>query len=106
MDTVIIAKMSIEGGGCTVHGQCVDDTWSFWHTGRAMYLDEHADEAWRQWTSDPVARLSDALPSSWWRMYVRYVHPDFVEQLRTAFYTHQHERGWQERRFDDMRRGA
>ncbi len=106
MEKLLIAKMSIEGGGCTVYGQCVDGTWSFWREGVSMYLDKNADEAWRRWSTEPVAQLTDALPKSWWRMYMRYVHPDFVEQLRTAFYTYQHEPDWQERRFDDMRRGA
>jgi hypothetical protein len=28
MDKIIIAKMGIEGGGCTVYGQQVDSVWS------------------------------------------------------------------------------
>ena len=69
-----------------------------------MYFDENDDEAWKPWSTEPVAQLTDALPKSWWLMYVLYVHPDFVEQLRTAFYTHRRKRNWQEQRFSDLRR--
>jgi len=104
MNKVIIAKMGLEGGGCTIYGRLVDGAWSFWREGTSMYLDENDDEAWRQWATDPVSNVIDALPNIWWLMYTQYVHPDFVTQLRAAFYTHQHERDWQEHRFDDFRR--
>ena len=104
MDEILIAEMGLDGGGCTVYGQCVAGTWSFWQEGVSMYFDENDDEAWKPWSTEPVAQLTDALPKSWWLMYVLYVHPDFVEQLRTAFYTHRRKRNWQEQRFSDLRR--
>jgi len=104
MDEILIAEIGLDGGVCTIYGRLVDGTWSFWQEGVSMYFDENDEDAWQPWSTEPVANLIDALPDFWWLMYVLYVHPDFVEQLRTAFYKHRRKRDWQEQRFSDLRR--
>ena len=74
MSHTIIAKMGIAGGGCTIYGQQVGGGWSFWQGRTSMALDENLDEVWRQWTSEPIANLLDALPKTWWRMSMRTNH--------------------------------
>lgn len=96
MSHIIIAKMGIEGGHCTIYGQQVDGVWSFWHVGSTMDFD---DEVGRQWQSEPVANLLDALPQIWWIMHIYHVHPDFEQQLREAFDQHRDHPHWEERRF-------
>ena len=99
MSHIIIAKMGIEGGGCTIYGQQVDGVWSFWQGRTSMALDENDDEVWRQWQSEPVANLLDALPKTWWRMSIYRVYPDFKQQLREAFDQHRDHPDWDEHRF-------
>jgi hypothetical protein len=100
MDKIIIAKMGIEGGGCTIYGQQVDGGWSFWRAGTSMDFDENDNEVWRQWESEPVANLLDALPKKWWCMYTSRVHADFEQQLRQAFDQYRDQPDWDEHRFN------
>jgi hypothetical protein len=99
MEPINIAQFGAEGGGCTVYGSQHDDVWSFWYAGSSMHLDEHDEDVWLPWSSEPVPNLLDALPQSWWRMLLLFVHPDFEAQLHDAFMTHRHKPGWRAERF-------
>jgi hypothetical protein len=85
VEKVVIVEMGVEGGGVEVYGRLTDGVWSFWREGSSMYLDENDDEAWASWISDPVTKLSLALPDEWSVMYPIKVHPDFVAQLRNEY---------------------
>lgn len=99
MEAIFIAKLSAEGGGCTVYGRQEEGVWSYWYDGSSMHLDENDEDIWLPWSSEPVPNLVDALPQSWWRMWVLSVNPDFEAQLHTAFMSHRKKDGWKLERF-------
>ena len=60
-----------------------------------MDFDENDDEIWRSWKSEPTTDLIAALPKDlWWQMSIYNVHPQFADQLRTAYQKYRGKRGW------------
>ena len=99
MESVLIAKFGAEGGGCTVYGQPTAGGWMYWFDGSTMQFDENDEEIWIAWSCEPVSRLTEALPHSWWLMLTTYVHPDYETQLHREFMKHRNNPRWQEFRF-------
>ena len=65
MDKVLVAKLGVEGGGCSIYGREAVGSWSFWQEGSSLDLDENDEEVVRSWTTEPVPDLGLAMPKEW-----------------------------------------
>lgn len=79
-DKELVLQLGVEGGGATVFRTPLDSGgWEFHVEGTSMYLDEHDDEGWRSWRSQPVPTIEEALRAvaedgSWVFYYPVQVH--------------------------------
>ncbi len=85
MESIVVVELGVEGGGATVSGSKLGETWSFWQEGTSIWLDEDDGESWQPWTSDPVPDLLQALPEKWWLMYPISIHSDFLSWFREQY---------------------
>jgi hypothetical protein len=100
MNTIVVAKLAVEGGGADILARETDGRWAFWQAGSSVFDADGGNEG-RCWRSEPVADLAQVLPKIWPLMSPIGVHPEFLDWFRTHYEAARaalpaHEREYQE----------
>ncbi len=85
MEKVLVAKVGVEGGDCSIYGLLADGSWSFWQEGSSLDFDEDDQEVVRSWSSEPVPDLGLIVPTEWPPYHVLEVHPGFMAWFRDNY---------------------